>query len=275
MNLFCQNGLEIYFVDVGQGDCTLIVTDNNTKILIDGGGSNNKNYDIGKNTTLPYLLDRRINCLDYVIISHFDSDHVQGLFAVLNNIKVKNIVIAWQKESSDNYEKMLEIARSNNIKIEVVEAGDRILFDKNTYLDILWPNSQNMISENFLNNNSIVAKLVYKTFSVLFTGDIEGVAEKAIIDTNANALNATVLKVAHHGSKTSSIIDFLKSVKPKIALIGVGENNIFGHPSQITLNNLNLIGTQVYRTDKNGEIVITVNRWNQKISVNTFNNISK
>ena len=100
-NLFGFNNFKLYFVDVGQGDSTLIVTSKNKKILADGGGS--ENHDVGKNTTLPYLLDRRITTLDYVIISHFDSDHVQGLFAVLNNIKVKNVIISEQIKVSSNY----------------------------------------------------------------------------------------------------------------------------------------------------------------------------
>lgn len=263
LNILSPNNIKIYFVDVGQGDCTLIVTEKNKKILVDGGGSDNKNYDIGKNITLPYLLDRRISNLDYIMISHFDSDHVQGLYAVLENIKVKNVIISKQKENSENYEKFLKIAQVRGVNIIVVKAGDRISLDRNLYIDILWPLLNEQITENPLNNNSIVAKLVYKDFSMLFTGDIEEVAEKTILkrySSNLNVLKATVLKVAHHGSKTSSSIKFIEAVRPKFALIGVGKTNIFGHPADVTLESLKKIGAQIYRTDEDGEIVVSISR---------------
>lgn len=106
-------------------------------------------------------------------------------------------------------------------------------------IKILWPQKE-QIQENILNNNSIVARLKYKNFSVLFTGDIEEIAENQILDEykNSNILNSTILKVGHHGSKTSSTQEFIKAVKPKIALIGVGENNTFGHPNNVVLERL-------------------------------------
>lgn len=262
LNIFNQNNIKIYFVNVGQGDCTLIVTDKNKKILVDGGGSNDENYDVGKNTTLPYLLDRRIVNLDYVLISHFDSDHVQGLYAVLENIRVKNVIISKQKENSENYEKFLKIVKEKNIKITVVKTGDKIILDKELYIDILWPTQNLEISDNPLNNNSIVAKLVYKEFSMLFTGDIEEEAENAILrqySTNLSILQATILKVAHHGSKTSSSKQFLEAVKPKIAIIGVGKTNIFGHPADIVLERFKSKGIKIFRTDDDGEIIIRSN----------------
>ena len=113
----------------------------------------------------------------------------------------------------------------------------------------MWP-EEKQISDNVLNNNSILAKFVQNNFSMLCTGDIEEIAEKAILKANSNKLRATVLKVAHHGSKTSSIEEFIDSVKPKIALIGVGENNNFGHPNTNVISRIEAIGTKIYRTDK-------------------------
>lgn len=107
-------------------------------------------------------------------------------------------------------------------------------------MDVLWSDSGNVIGENVLNNNSLVCKMVYKNFSMLFTGDIEEVAEKAILGKykNTNTLKSTILKVAHHGSKSSSTEGFLEAVKPKIALIGVGKNNTFGHPNSGVLERI-------------------------------------
>jgi len=127
------------------------------------------------------------------------------------------------------------------MKVVVVGKGDRVRIERNLYFDVLWPKKYNLVSENVLNNNSIVCKLKYKEFSMLFTGDIEEKAEKQIIQEYKNGLdklNSSVLKVGHHGSKTSSTKDFLDAIKPKIALIGVGENNKFGHPNDKVLERL-------------------------------------
>lgn len=126
---------------------------------------------------------------------------------------------------------------------------------------------KNMISENIINNNSLVCKLKYKTFSILFTGDIEEIAEKTILEKykNTNELKSTILKVPHHGSKTSSTEDFLNKIKPQIALIGVGRNNKFGHPSEVTIQKLEQINTKILRTDSMGEIVIKTNGKNIEI----------
>ena len=252
-----NNYLEIYFVDVGQGDCTLIKTPKEKSILVDGGDGNSEKYDYGKKVVLPYLLDRKISKLDYIIISHFDSDHVGGIISIIKEIKVEKIVIGKQFVESENFKLFLEIAKEKNIQLQIVEVGDIIHIEKDLLFYVLWPTSEKIVNENILNNNSLVGKLVYKNFSMLFTGDIEEIAEKEILKKYENdQLNSTVLKVAHHGSKTSSTMEFLENVNPKYALIGVGKNNNFGHPSNVTIENLNKIGTNIFRTDENGEITI-------------------
>ena len=233
--------LEIYFLDVGQGDSCFIVTPNHKTILIDGGGSTSNTFDVGKDTVIPYLLDKGYTKLDYVFISHFDQDHVGGILPVLEEFKVGQIFISKQGEKSENYETFLEIVEQKNLKVQEVKIGDKITIGDVTF-HILWP-SGNQIEENILNNNAMVMKLQYKNFSMLFTGDIEAVAEKKILslyDTNLNSLKATVLKVAHHGSKSSSTEEFLETVNAKVAIIGVGENNMFGHPSNVVLERLQL-----------------------------------
>ena len=148
-----------------------------------------------------------------------------------------------------------------------VKKGDNIKIDKYTYFEILFPEN-NLIKENILNNNSIVAKLHCKYISMLFTGDIEEIAETRLYELykNSNALESTILKVAHHGSKTSSISKFLDLVKPKIVFIGVGENNKFGHPNTGVIQRLYKYTKKIYRTDLNGEIELNVN--DKTISIN-------
>ncbi len=229
---------------LGNGDSTLIVTPNNKKILVDGGGSEYGDFDVGSKILVPYLLNRKILTIDYLIISHFDTDHVGGLLTVMEELKVDKVVISKQGEDSENYRKFREIVKKNKIKVQIVGQGDRLKIENEVYFDILWPNNSNLLSENILNNNSIVCKLVYKNFSMLFTGDIEEIAEKQILQeyrNNLQLLKSNILKVAHHGSKTSSTEEFIDAVKPKSALIGVGENNTFGHPNDSVLERLTKI----------------------------------
>lgn len=160
----------------------------------------------------------------------------------------------------------MKIVKQKDIKVQVVEKGQRINIEKGLYFDVLWPNSKNVINENNINNNSLVFKIVYKKFSMLFTGDIEETAEKAILKEYKHTLKSTILKIAHHGSKTSSISEFVNTVKPKIALIGVGEKNTFGHPNQQTIEKLENINCRVYRTDLMGEIIIKINN-KEKINI--------
>lgn len=218
------------------GDSTLIITPEDKTILVDGGGSENSNYDVGENTLFPYLLDRGINKIDYIMISHFDADHCKGLEYILENMKVENIILGLQYEAYENLQNIVRIAEENKINVISVQAGDVFEIDKYTNFEILWPSLENMISKNSINNNSIVAKFNYYDFSILFTGDIEEIAEKEIIKYyNKKILNTTVLKVAHHGSKTSSIEEIINLIQPKIALIGVGEDNLYGHPNSNVL----------------------------------------
>ena len=238
-----QKDLYINFIDVGQGDSTLITTQFNKKILIDGGGSEfGSTFDVGEKTLLPYLLKKKIHKLDYVIISHFDSDHVGGILTILEELNVKQVLIPKQVEYSENYNKFLDIIKKRNIKIKIVEEGNTINIDKNTYLDILWP-EEKQIKDNVLNNNSLIVRLCYKNFKMLFTGDIEEIAEQRLLQKyeKTEKLTADILKVAHHGSKSSSIAEFLEKVNPRIALIGVGKNNKFGHPNAGVLDRLNML----------------------------------
>lgn len=234
------NKLTINFIDVGQGDSTLITTPSKKKIIIDGGGSEFATFDVGKQTLLPYLLNKSILNVDYLLFTHFDSDHCQGLFTILENIRVKNVIIGEQGKDSENFDKFLKLIDSKHTNVIKVKAGDKIVIDKYCNLEIVFPDSD-LIKQNILNNNSIVSKFNFQKCSILFTGDIEKVAEEKIIRKykETEKLKSNILKVAHHGSKSSSIQQFLEMVKPEIALIGVGEKNTFGHPNGEVLERLN------------------------------------
>ncbi len=264
------NNMYINFIDVSQGDACLI-RQKTKVILIDGGGANsqNNNYNVGKSILMPYLLARKIKTIDYMIFSHFDNDHCQGLLYVLENLKVKSVLIGEQYEEYQNYQKLKEVAKRKSIKIYTLKKGDSLKLTKNLKIEVLWPKKEEMISENSINNNSLVLKITFGNFSILFTGDIEKVAEEKILkeyEGKQKLLQSTILKVAHHGSKTSSIKEFIQKVNPKCALIGVGKDNKFGHPSNITLETLKELNTKIYRTDQCGEISIKVTKQNYYIT---------
>jgi len=195
------------------GDAELIITPKNKKILIDGGEK--------ENILLEYLLDRQIIKLDYIMISHFDSDHCFNLIQVLEKLKVENLIISKQVNHTELFERIIEICQKYKVKLIIVEAGNEIQIERGISFKILWPT--NKISTNSsMNNHSIVAKLEYNDFSMLFTGDIERQSEEELLKMyEKNRLKSTALKVAHHGSKTSSTQEFINSVLPRVAFIGV------------------------------------------------------
>lgn len=185
-----------------------------------------------------------------------------GILSILEELKVGKIVITKQIEESSNYKEFIKKVKEKKLKVIIVEKGSRVKIEKDLYFNILWPNKK-QIEENVLNNNAMVMKMEYKKFSMLFTGDIEKIAEKKILeeyDNKEKILKANILKVAHHGSKTSSTEEFIKLVDPKIAIIGVGKNNMFKHPSEEVIKRLEKDKIKIYRTDESGEISFFVDR---------------
>ncbi len=261
--------LKIYFFDVGQGDCTLIRTPYGKNIIIDGGDGNSDKYDYGEKVVYPYLLDRRIKKIDYLVASHADSDHMGGLIYILENMKVEQILLGIQSQESNQLKDLIDIANKKKVKIIILKAGDEIKIDKDIRIKVLFPIKNNLILENSLNNNSLVFKLKYNNFSMLFTGDIEEIAENELINLYKDNLKSTILKIAHHGSKSSSSKEFLKSVSPQIAVIGVGKKNKYGHPNEEVLLRLKNYGINIYRTDESGEIEIEVKE-NGEYRVNCY-----
>ncbi len=264
--------LIINFIDVGQGDSTLIRYKGKT-IMIDTGGSMNSSKKKKKSVLHRYLLNQGITVLDYMMLSHFDADHCQGAIYILENMKVKNLIIGNQAKDSKLYRDITTIAKNKKTNIVYVQKGDNFSV-QNLKCTILHP-TDNLISDNPLNNNAIVCKFTYYNTEILFTGDIEKIAENQIVKEykNLNTLGSTILKVGHHGSKTSTTEGFLDCINPKLALIGVGENNKFNHPNNEVIERLKNKNIKVYRTDQNGEITLKVNKAG-KIRIKTRFNTS-
>lgn len=255
--------LEVTFIDVGEGDSALISTYSGQKVLIDGGGSTNPQVlsAVGESVVIPFLLDKGISQLDAVIASHGHTDHIQGLLPVLEQFKVKNLIIPYVQNDKE-FTSLLKAAGEKSVKIRRCSGGDIIILDRKTVFQVMNPKKEfcvdNSCEDNSsLNNTSLVLKLIYGETEVLFTGDAETEIEEELLKRNA-PLKSDVIKISHHGSDTSTSIKFLDSVCPDAAVISVGKNN-FGHPSPVVLQRLEEKGIMLFRTDECGAVVLTSN----------------
>jgi competence protein ComEC len=244
------NDIIVDFIDVGQGDSALLRYRGNN-ILIDAGGSAFSDFDIGENITLPYLIKSGVNELDALIISHYHDDHYKGSKAIIENLQVDKII----SSKYPTEEEFLKIIDKNNIPLYTVNSSNDIFLDDKLYIDILWPIDNNVLDDNE-NNNSLVCLVNANGFRLLFTGDIEKEVEQQLLRKNIGEVD--LLKVAHHGSNTSSHPEFIDELDPKISIISVGENNFYGHPSKQTLQTLLDVNSSIYRTDEMGLISVII-----------------
>lgn len=239
--------MHIWFLDVGQGDAALIKGPLGEIILIDGGPDNKvmEALNIG---LMPY--EREI---DLVILSHPHADHLNGLINVFKSYKVKNMLISGLKYEYSGYQHLLELARQNEVKIWYSN-GEFDLKLGRIGLDLIYPekNLQNKSMEN-ANNSSIVLRVIYGSKKIMFSGDLEEEKETEIAKQNLH-LGADVFKAGHHGSKTSNTSEFLKKIKPDIAVISCGIDNKFKHPFPGTLERMSRMKISVYRTDLDGTV---------------------
>ncbi len=263
--------LEVSFFDVGQGDAIFIETPKRHQILIDGGPDSTILEKLAKE--MPFW-DRSI---DLIILTHPDTDHISGLIEVLKRYKVEKILWTGIVKDSPIYQEWLKSIEKEKAIIFIAQAGQRIKARK-VSLNILWP-MENLKGKRVKNddNTSIVAKLNFGLNSFLFTGDISKSVEEELI--KKFNLNSDILKIAHHGSKTSTAEEFLKEVSPKIAVISVGANkevktpdcdnkkrNKYGHPNCEVLERLKKLGIKILRTDEDSDIKILSNGIRYEVS---------
>jgi len=250
-------GLEVVFIDVGQGDSAFIRTCSGRTVLIDGGGSDSKDdseTNIGETVVIPFLLDYGVSSLDLVIATHGHNDHIQGLIPVLEEFGVENFAMPDYRGPKEEFKALLDICASRKIQVKTLKKGDKIKLDDKSFFDVLSPSKDLVYDVASLNNSSLVLKLVYEDVKVLFTGDMEKEAEDLLLDSPCD-VRADVLKVAHHGSDTSTGFEFLRAVAPEAAVISVGRNN-FGHPSGVVLKRLSGEGVLIFRTDEDGAVIL-------------------
>tara|TARA_B100000315_G_scaffold158829_1_gene147408 strand:- start:12872 stop:14557 length:1686 start_codon:yes stop_codon:yes gene_type:complete len=258
-----DNNIKVTFLDVGQGDATLIQLPNGKNILIDGGGLFG-DFDIGESVVAPYLWDHGIEKVDFIIPTHSDNDHIEGLFYVLKEMKTG---VLWTNSLipfKTNLRKLENVANKNKVPIK----DQSILLDGlNIKIEKIHP-TKTFVSNYFdknENNFSTVLKLSYGAISFLFASDIEKEAEEYLVRQYGNKLRSTILKVPHHGSKTSSTTRFINAVKPKVAIISAGFLNSFQHPAKKVIERYEKYSTKIYRTDRDGAITITTDGVKYKI----------
>ena len=241
--------LEVVFVDVGQGDSTLIKTPRGKFILLDGGGSDFS--EIPNRTLIPYLRHRGIRHVDMVINSHPDTDHLQGIERVVEKYPVDYVAVPKVLMDSERYNTLYKLAQNRKIKWLYLQGGQKINIDSGVKIKVLYTTLEKQTDDN-VNNLSAVIKIDYKQCSLLLPGDIESDGIKKLI-ADKDCTLATVVKVPHHGSRYSMVPEFYQQITPEFAVISVGNNN-FGHPSSEVITVLKDQGTIVYRTDLDGAV---------------------
>ena len=254
--------LEVIFFDVGQGDAIFIETPKKHQILIDGGPGVVILEKLAK--SMPFY-DRTI---DLIILTHPEFDHLSGFNEVLKKYKVSNILWTGIVRDTAEYKEWKKLIEEEKTEIFIAKAGQKILWESetNNYMEVLYPfeNLEGKVFEDS-NNTSIISKLVFGKNSFLFTGDAYKNVEGELINKKAE-IDSDVLKVSHHGSKTSSSEEFIKSVSPQIAVISAGIGNKYGHPHQEVLELLEKYDIKILRTDKDGDIKIISDGKNYAIS---------
>ncbi|HLD24501.1 MAG TPA: hypothetical protein VJB96_01155 [Patescibacteria group bacterium] len=264
--------LHIIFCDVGQGDAAYVRFPDGRDMLVDGGPNNKVLGCLGKH--MPFW-DRS---LDLVVLSHPQKDHMQGLLAVFERYKIGYFVRSDVANTTDGYQKLMELVKTRRIKEKFVTTGEQISVGE-TALTILWPSEDQIAyfkrpplaaqgealsnsvlgtsaSMSDLNDASVVVWLRYGSFDAMFPGDADTRVESGYRGTELADPIVEVLKVPHHGSKTGMTLDYLNWLKPQLAVISVGSNNTYGHPTPEILSMLATIGSQVLRTDQMGDIEI-------------------
>lgn len=243
------NTLSVYFVNVGQGDGAVLHTSRGETVLIDGGGSADytSGYNIGERVFLPYLTSHGFCDIDVAIVSHTHKDHVEGIIAALENLKVRTLVMPYSDPTNQYHKMLCDTADRKGVNVEYLAETDEIIFKSGLKITFIAPDSSQLKSDE-LNDTSLVAHITYGDFSALFTGD----STDEITDSYPKDID--LLKVAHHGSKTASSEEYLEHTSPEYAVISVGENNSYNLPANEVLYRLKKCGAKILRTDRLGDI---------------------
>lgn len=239
-----DGNLNVYFINVGQADAILINM-GSEYALVDAGSESTEEKLIS------YLSSFDITKFKYVFGTHTHEDHIGGMDKIISNFECENIIFPNTMSTTVSFERFIDSVTKKNKHITQAKAFDIYMLG-DAQIKVLWPNAVSTFDNQ--NNYSIVLKVTYKDVSYLLTGDMEVLVENELLKNNVD-VSSDVLKVAHHGSLTSTSVKFLNAVNPSYAIISVGENNNYGHPNAKILERLSIRNIIVYRTDRNGTII--------------------
>jgi len=265
--------LEVNVLDVGQGDSILVVSPSGSLLLVDGGGAfqgfpgreEHVAIDPGEDAVSTYLWSRGIKRIDAVAVTHAHQDHIGGLSSILQNFYVSRFLVG-RDTAAPAMRHIENLAAALHIPVERETRGQSFDWD-GVHVDVLWPDNSSGAAPTAKNNDSLVLRLRYKERAFLLPGDAEKQVEYTMLrGDERELLHADVLKVGHHGSKNSSMPEFLDMVSPQIAVISDGEENPYGHPSPVLLNRLNERGVRILRTDEQGAVQIQTDGHELKVS---------
>lgn len=244
-----QGYLSMEVFDVGQGDGIFIEAPNGNQALIDGGPDERILASLGR--VMPFW-DRSI---DLLVLTHAHADHVAGLIAVIKRYRVDMVLESGEAYSTSEYDEWHRVIREKNIPVIIAERGEMVNLGSDVVLRVLSPfENKNGASLKNPHDANVSVKLVYGNTSALFMGDAEKSVEYRLLFENSQELKSDIIKVGHHGSKTSSVDDFLESVMPQFAVISVGRRNRYGHPHLEVLDRLRALGIVIFRTDEDGDV---------------------
>lgn len=242
--------MNVVFLDVGQGDSTLIKAPNGQVMVIDGGRS----ISLANSLIIPQIKAWGASQVDVLVVTHPDADHIAGLVGVLENFPVKLVALTGDAHTTDIYARLLTNIRDKQIAAVQVRTGTTIPFDSAVKLEVLGPDDA-LVNQDNTNDGSIVIKLTYGQTSFLLTGDAEFAENQSILRRGAD-VRATVLKLGHHGSRSSTDENWLRAVQPQLGIISAGAGNPFGHPHPEVVAALNTLGIQYIRTDEHGTVTV-------------------
>jgi competence protein ComEC len=275
--------LHVDFLDVGQGDSALVTMPDGTTLMIDGGGRPNMNRgdpddgdadepfqrdtrSIGEGVVSEFLWARGLGRVDYLLPTHADADHIDGLNDVARNFKVRGAIVARTPPDDPEYRRFAETMKEAGVLIEKIGGGDVLHFG-NVTAEVLWPPPTADLDAPSGNNDGLVIRIRFGDRALLFTADIERQAESAALKEGVG-LRSDIVKVPHHGSRTSSIDAFVVATRPSVAIISVGRTSIFGHPNKEVIERWRASGADVITTGQRGTISVVTDR--KSLTVSTF-----
>jgi competence protein ComEC len=273
--------LHVDFLDVGQGDAALLTMPDGTTLMIDGGGRPNTDWNksdlsdveepfqrdsrsVGEQVVSEYLWAKGLDRVDYILATHADADHIDGLSDVARNFKVRAAIVGRTPAGDPGYRRFAETMQQAGVPVERIGAGDVLRFGE-VSAQVLWPPPRNDFTAGSRNNDSVVLRVGYGEKTFLFTGDVEKEAEHEMVSAGVD-LAAQIVKVAHHGSRTSSTEPFVAAAKPAMAIVSVGRTSIFGHPNKEVVERWRAVGAQVLTTGESGTISVVTDGRQLKLS---------